>query len=207
MAVQRLFPVFPCCWYWEASSVRYICLAGNWCSVLEVGQLLRVFRPICNICVMLPLLGHMDWAAAEVLFAACMAQESECMVGVQQKSQPKGELPGLTGGDKRLSTELEEEPAFSLLHPSSPFPSSFSYIGCLLLSCPLLPSANIFGTCNLIPYLRGGSPPVAILFHSFTPVNANGKLSSVTSVLRRRNICETKRSKGKKCMGGKEKIQ
>lgn len=99
-------------------------------------------------------------------FAACTAQELECMAAVQQKSKPKGELPGLTGGDKRCSTELEEEPAFSSLYKSSPsFPSSSRYANCLSLSCPLLPFTNIFWYLCLIPCLRGDSLSMTILFH------------------------------------------
>lgn len=121
VAVQKPFPVFLCCWYWGTSPLRHICLAGNWCLVLEIKEILRVFRQICNICVMLPVLGHTDWEAAEVLCVCSMHGRKICFViVVQQKSQPKEELPGLTGGGERVSTELEEEPAFSSLYPSSP---------------------------------------------------------------------------------------
>lgn len=133
------------------------------------------------------------------VFAACVAQELGCVAAAQEKSQSKGELPGLTGRDKRLPTELEEEPAFSSLYPLPPsLPSSSSYIGCLSFFCPLQ-------YMHLIACLPGDSLPVAILFHSFTSVNANSKLSSVMSVLRRRNICETKRSKEKKMYGRERK--
>lgn len=64
----------------------------------------------------------------------------------------KRRASGLTGGDKRCSTELEEEPAFSSLYKSSPsFPSSSRYAGCLSLSCCLLPFTNFFGTCTSFP--------------------------------------------------------
>lgn len=60
---------------------------------------------------------------------------------------------------------------------------------------------------HLIPCLQGDSLTAGILSHSFTPVNINGKLSSIISALRRRNVDETTRSKGKKNVGkGKKKL-
>lgn len=48
---------------------------------------------------------------------------------------------------------------------------------------------------------------MAILSYLFTPLTANEKLSSVLSVLRKRNILETKRSKEKKIVcEGKKKL-
>lgn len=82
-AAWRLLPVFPCCWGWEAAPVGYVCLAENWCSLLEVRKLLRTLGPFCNICIMLPLRGRVNWEAAEVLVGLQHAQHRNWSVWLQ----------------------------------------------------------------------------------------------------------------------------